>query len=276
VEDEADGGTTTVVITVLSVEDVAADEADAGSPTAVVVVVEAASDDEVTVGTPIVVVVVVSVVDTPATPEDGGVPVRKDRLDEMERWMILSVAELVGRGTGMMSVSDELGKTSIVVVVVVAAEADEEVSIGTVIVVVVNGVDEAEMTTAAELEGRGAGTTIVCVAEDADSEADTEFVWALDGSTEISAALEDDADWTIDHALAELLGIGSGMTTVTTGCDDEPDMLEDVETGAGKTTDVCGVDAAEELSTGGTITLLDIGSCEDAVNDADVETGGIG
>jgi hypothetical protein len=66
--------------------------------------------------------------------------------------------------------------------------------------------------------------------------------------------------------------MGSGMTTVTANCDDdEPERPEDVESGAGVTIDGCCVDAVEELSTGGTITLLDVGSCEDTSDDADVE-----
>jgi hypothetical protein len=70
------------------------------------------------------------------------------------------------------------------------------------------------------------------------------------------------------------LGMGTGMITVKAGCDkDEADMLEDVESGAGVTIEVCCVNTEEELSTGGNITLLDAGSCE---VDSDGDAGGVG
>jgi hypothetical protein len=74
--------------------------------------------------------------------------------------------------------------------------------------------------------------------------------------------------------------LGTGTTTVIVNCDtDKPEMLEDVESNADVTTEVCNEIencATDELSTGGKTTLLDAGSCVCTEAGSDVEARGAG
>jgi hypothetical protein len=190
---------------------------DAGGGSAIVVVVVPnvvngsgmVADEEVAGGGTTVVVVVVSVVDKPERMSDAekesGEAVGKDKLVVSDLWMMLvsirddeetgTVAELVGRGTGMTIVVEdgeedgirlELPGDGNTVTVVVVVErlgvvedpgADEEVAIDTitVVVVVVTVVDDARIGSDAELEDTGAGTTTTSEGEAADPDIETKL-----------------------------------------------------------------------------------------------------
>jgi hypothetical protein len=171
--EDAGGGTTAVLVVVLNVVE------RIGMPV----------DEEVARGAATVVVVVVSmvviVVDTPGITTDAeaddGEPVRKDKVFDIDLWMIVdptaddeAVTELAGGGTGMIRVGEDSGveneagleddeSTNIVVVgepgVPDNWEAVEEVTVDsiTVVVVVVNVIDDAEMGSDAEKDWGGCG-----------------------------------------------------------------------------------------------------------------------
>jgi hypothetical protein len=193
--------TTTVMVVVLSVVEAASedDKVTGGTPIVVVVVLRTVdTPGEVVSGTPTVVVVVVNVVDTP---DAGGAPVKKERLVETERWMMLVATLLIGSGS-IFDVESEMaveeGRMSTVVVVVLSVvekigmlvNGDVVGGATTVVMVVVRVVDDAEIVTTAEVEDSEVGTMTICEAKDTDP---AELSWALDGSAEVIVILDDDA-----------------------------------------------------------------------------------